>query len=160
MTSIYLRTWPDPILTQPSGPVTDFGKEFQALVDSMLTLMHLERGVGLAAPQVGVLQRVFVTAFDEYPVFVNPRELSLGEMTSLEEGCLSFPGVWIDGVPRSRDVSGVAQDRRGKEFEFSVSGLLSQCIQHETDHLNGVVMLDHVNRKQRRSIEARILKKS
>lgn len=164
MTLLQIRIWPDPALRLVATPVADFGSTFQQLVDDMAETMYAAKGVGLAATQVGVAQRVFV--MDASPdgtkleVLVNHQILSSQEKKVLQpaEGCLSFPGVY-EAIPRFGGVKGTALDREGVPFMFDYTGLAAQCVQHEGEHLDGKVMLDHLSRQRRRFVEREMAKR-
>jgi len=109
----------------------------------MLDLMREHRGIGLAAPQVGVLQRVVIADTGEGPVcLANPEILDRVGSDSLVEGCLSLPGIAVE-VERKTEIHLRGKDHRGKKVEFDATGLLARVLQHEVDHLNGVLICDH-----------------
>jgi peptide deformylase len=147
--------YPDPRLKQTAEPVKEVNDEIRRLVDDMAETMYAAPGVGLAANQVGVLLRVFVIdiANDDEPsdlrVFINPEITATVGTQTWEEGCLSFPGV-TEEIRRAEKVTVKALDRDGKPFELEAEGLLSVAVQHENDHLNGVVMLDKLSAVKRR----------
>ena len=150
--------YPDKRLRNPGEPVTDFGPEFQALVDDMAETMYAAPGVGLAAPQVGVSLQLFIidVATDEdeasdLRVFANPEIVELAGEVLYEEGCLSFPGVRED-IRRAERVRVKAQDRNGEAFELETDELLAIAIQHENDHLDGKLMIDHLSLLKRRLV--------
>jgi peptide deformylase len=137
---------PDPVLRQNALAVAKLSKKTQQLIDSMLRIMHQANGVGLAAPQVGILQRIIVAA----PVgmkptaFINPTIVKAeGEVVGLE-GCLSLPGLYGD-VKRAEYVEVEAMDRRGREYTFELEGMPARVVQHEIDHLTGVLFIDKVD---------------
>ncbi len=145
--------YPNDILRQRSRRVTKIDAGIQRLIDDMAETMHKHRGVGLAAPQVGELLRIVTIQLpedEESPhagkllVLINP-EIIKAEDDDWEpdEGCLSFPG-YVANVRRFYRVTARALDRRGKEFRIKGEGLLAQAIQHEIDHLNGVLFIDHL----------------
>jgi peptide deformylase len=143
----------DPVLKSKASPVTDFD---QGLVDEaarMIRLMRDGMGVGLAATQLGTLRRmlVFQAGGDAAPTaLVNPEiEWSSEDLVTAEEGCLSLPGVVVD-VERPLFIRVRAQDERGEGLVIEASGLEARVIQHEVDHLDGVLMIDHAPRDQRR----------
>lgn len=146
--------------------MTDFGPELQTLIDDMAETMYAAPGVGLAAPQIGEAKRLFLvdvaTGADEpsdLRVFVNPEIISREGQVSGEEGCLSFPGVHED-VKRAERVRVRAQDAKGKWFELTADGLLSIAIQHENDHLNGELMIDHLSLLKRRLVHRAMSKRA
>jgi len=119
--------------------------------------MYEKDGVGLAAPQVGVLLRLFVVTADDgvRRVFINPRITAMSEtIVTKEEGCLSIPGIFGD-VPRPEAVTVQAQDARGRRFTLEADGMLARVIQHENDHLEGVLYLDRTSPQFRAEAEAR-----
>ena len=136
----------DEILTKKCRPVTKFDRKLHVLLDDMAETMHRANGVGLAAPQVGMLRRVVVIDIGEGVIeLVNPQIIAYsGEQEGLE-GCLSFPGEW--GIAKRPNYVKVrAQDRHGEEFEIEGRELLARAFCHEIDHLNGVVFKDRVER--------------
>lgn len=135
----------DPLLRKISRPVEEITPRILTLLDDLAETMYFEdRGIGIAAPQVGVLRRVFVVDVgDEHGKleFINP-EITYQEGTQVYcEGCLSVPGKNAD-VERPAKIRVKALDRNGKEFELEAEGLLAVCICHETDHLNGILFTD------------------
>lgn len=136
---------PDHRLRARSSDVTEFDTALQQLIDDMFDTMYDARGVGLAAPQVGINKRlsvIDVTEDKSQPlVLINPEITQRHGETIFDEGCLSLPGSY-DKVKRSTYVTVRALDRDGKSYELSADGLLAECIQHEIDHLNGVLFID------------------
>jgi peptide deformylase len=147
--------YPDPRLKQTAEPVKEVNDEIRRLVDDMAETMYAAPGVGLAANQIGVLLRVFVIdiANDDEPsdlrVFINPEITATVGTQTWEEGCLSFPGI-TEEIRRAEKVTVKALDRDGKPFELEADGLLAVAVQHENDHLNGIVMLDKLSAVKRR----------
>lgn len=147
---------PDPILRQKLDPVTDFTPELKQLAAQMIKVMHQSKGVGLAANQVGFNQQIFVygvAAFEDddqkqeaipEQAIINPRITVIGDKTdTMDEGCLSIPGL-IAPVSRPTHIRLEAQDLEGKPIIRDIHGYEARIIQHETDHLNGILFLDHV----------------
>lgn len=158
--------YPDKRLRIPGKPVTDFGPEFQKLIDDMAETMYAAPGVGLAAPQIGVALRVFIvdtaTGEDEpsdLRVFANPEILDRQETVLFDEGCLSFPGA-REEVERAERVRVRAQDRHGQTFELETDGLLAIAIQHEHDHLEGKLMVDHLGMLKKRMVHRQMMKRA
>jgi peptide deformylase len=155
--------YPDPRLKQKAEPVKEITDEIRKLVDDMAETMYAAPGVGLAANQVGVLLRVFVIdiAAEDEPselrVFINPEILATVGTQTWEEGCLSFPGV-TEEIRRAERVRVRALDREGKSFELEADGLLAVAVQHENDHLDGVVMLDKLSAVRRRLVGRKLSK--
>jgi peptide deformylase len=147
--------YPDPRLKEVASPVASVTDETRALVDDMAETMYTANGCGLAATQIGVMLRIFVvdTATEDEPsdlrVFINPEIVERDGTQTWEEGCLSFPGI-SEEIKRAERIVVRALDREGKSFELEADGLLAVAIQHETDHLDGVTMLDKVSAVKRK----------
>jgi peptide deformylase len=157
MAILKLKTYPDPILRKKGEIVTDFGPETQKLFDDMIETMYQEDGVGLAAPQIGVSKQIFVasptmTEGEEY-VFVNPQILEAQGREFGLEGCLSLPGISGE-IPRARKIKFRALDRNGKPVEMEVKDFFARIVQHETDHLNGILLVDRVDFDKRQELLA------
>lgn len=136
----------DPILKKKCRPVEKFDKKLAILLDDMAETMHQANGVGLAAPQVGMLRRVVVIDVGEGVIeLVNPKIVAYSGEQEGVEGCLSFPGEW-GLAKRPNYVKVRAQDRNGDEFEIDGEQLLARAFCHEIDHLNGVVFKDVADR--------------
>ncbi len=152
-----------PVLEQTAAPVTAFNDELKTLVRDMFDSMYEYKGVGLAAPQVGVSQRVFIVDTSggedktKQLVLVNPEILSKEGKQVGEEGCLSIPGFRED-VARAAKVRVRFQDVEGATHEMDGEELLARAIQHENDHLNGVLFLSHLSPLKRELIRRRIKK--
>lgn len=150
----HVRTFGDPVLRARALPVERFDDELRAEAARMAGIMHDALGVGLAATQLGVMHRLLiyrVGADAPLAVLVNPRVEWVGdEIEPMEEGCLSLPGVHVD-VERPVHVRVGAQDDRGEELVIEASGLEARVIQHEIDHLDGVLILDRTSREQRKT---------
>ena len=148
-----VRKFGDPVLRASAVQVERFDDGLKAEIEWMGELMHDALGVGLAATQLGVLHRVLVyRAFPEDPVtaLVNPvLEWTSDELEVAEEGCLSLPAVHVE-VERAARVRVRAQDETGQELEVEAEGLPARVIQHEIDHLNGVLILDRISREARK----------
>ena len=148
-----IRTFGDPVLKSRASEVTRFGPELETEAERMVSVMRGALGVGLAATQLGVMQRllVFAAGSDATPTVVaNPRiEWLSGELATAEEGCLSLPGIAVD-VERALYARGRGQDARGEALTLEASGLEARVLQHEIDHLDGVLMLDRTAREQRK----------
>ena len=156
-------TFGDYVLREQTERITDFGPEIRVLADAMIEAMRSERGIGLAGPQVGVLKKIFVVDLPEEQqarVFVNPEIIETSpELVSYEEGCLSIPGMYSE-VMRPAAVAVQAQDVQGKRFTVRADGLLARVIQHENDHLNGVLFIDRIPESERERIEKLYAKRS
>jgi peptide deformylase len=146
---------PDPVLRQVSKPVERVDDDLRRLADDMLETMYDAPGIGLAAIQIGVPLRLLVVdlAKEDQPkepqVLVNPRILAHGDTASVyEEGCLSIPEYYAE-VERPATVTVAYLDRDGNERTVEADGLMATCLQHEIDHLNGVLFIDHISKLKR-----------
>ena len=147
-----ILTIPDPLLRKVSEPVASVNTEVKNLMDDMLETMYAAPGIGLAAVQVGVLKRIIVIDLSKDgqkkdPLFiVNPQiTFKSDELISYEEGCLSIPNQFAE-VKRPSSCKVNFLDYNGKKREINADGLLATCIQHEVDHLNGVLFIDHLSK--------------
>ena len=146
--------FPDPILQQPAEPVTVFDAELRKLVDDMFTSMYDAQGIGLAAPQIGVSKRLTVIdlSFQKKPedkiVLINPEVVEIKGKQVEEEGCLSLPEI-RDRVVRAAEVKVRAQDADGKPIEVEGTELLARAMQHEIDHLDGILFIFRLSRLKR-----------
>lgn len=154
--------FPDPVLTTPAAPVTNFGApELRQLAGDMFESMYAANGVGLAAPQIGKSLRLTVIdcSVGEDPaqklILVNPTLIRREGKQTGEEGCLSVPGFRAD-VTRAATATARAQDLDGNWFEISGDDLLARALQHEIDHLNGVLFLTHLSTLKRDWIKRKI----
>ncbi len=160
---LFLRIYGDPVLRRRSTPVVSFGPHLKELAERMYEVMYEEEGVGLAAPQVGVSERMMVldVPVEDAPNFsgvvINPEIVSTEGTQRGQEGCLSIPGLRED-VTRHEVLTVKALDIEGKEFTFSCDALLSRAIQHEIDHLDGVLFIDHLSPVRRRLLAKRLRK--
>ncbi|OGX39799.1 MAG: peptide deformylase [Omnitrophica WOR_2 bacterium RIFCSPLOWO2_12_FULL_50_9] len=151
MTTIKLkiRLYGDPCLRKKSIPVPEVGPPERALIQSMMATMHEHKGIGLAAPQVCIHQRIFVADIGEGPLaFVNPKIIRYFGSGVLEEGCLSIPGVTVM-VRRPEKIVVRYLDEHNQPVEKACEALLARVIQHETDHLDGRLIVDYAGFKER-----------
>ena len=142
------------LLRRVAQPVQEINGETVRLAENMIDAMIRGNGIGLAGPQVGLLQRIFTVKIgdDEPLVFINPEIISTSpEISSYEEGCLSIPGQYAD-VKRPSVIQVQAWNTRGRPFTIEADGLLATVIQHEYDHLNGVLFIDHINDRKKKKI--------
>ena len=146
MSKLKIRIHPDPILKQKAAPVTDFGAVMQELFDNMIETMYAADGVGIAAPQIGVSRQIFIACptmrRGEVFVMVNPVIESASGKEPGSEGCLSLPGVSAE-VFRATKVKIRYYDRHGKQFRVETENFFARVVQHEMDHLNGKLLIDH-----------------
>lgn len=172
--------YPDPKLRDVGQRVDDFGPEFQRLVEDMAETMYQAKGIGLAAPQIGVpllLYVIHIHSDSEWEneedhvaqgehltdsgllIFANPEFTATEGKLLFEEGCLSFPEIRVE-VERSERVTVKAQDRHGKTFHMDADGLLAIALQHEDDHIRGKLFIDRVSPLKRRVIHRTMTKRS
>ncbi len=154
MSILPIRVLGDPVLREETKPVEAFTPELQQLIDDMFETMHAARGVGLAAPQVGRLERLTVLdVHGQQLVVVNPEIVEREGTIKWEEGCLSIPELYGD-VNRAARVVVEALDREGKPFTVEGTELLGVCLQHEIDHLHGKLFIDHLSLLKRQKLLA------
>lgn len=146
MISLELRTYPDPCLRVKTKSVNIFGKELDEVTKEMAQIMRTCRGIGLAAPQVGLgLSLIVIDIGEGLRIFVNPEIIECSqEKETLEEGCLSLPEISVK-VTRPKMVKVKAQDNSGKIFSEICEGLMARVIQHEMDHLEGKLLINYLN---------------
>jgi peptide deformylase len=152
----------DPVLHEPAARVTDFGPQLAQLIEDMFATMYLAEGVGLAAPQIGVGQQVFVyDCPDDEGVYhkghvVNPRIVATSSETDeADEGCLSVPGPYAP-LARPNEATVVGVDQHGAPIELTGTGFFARCLIHEAEHLTGTLFVDHLNRRRRSRVLAAI----
>ncbi len=161
MSLLNILHYPDERLHKVAAPVSQVDDSVRALVDDMVETMYAARGIGLAAIQVNVQKRVVVIDVsegrNELRVLINPEIVKKDGETSFEEGCLSVPGIY-DWVTRAETVTVKALDRDGVPFEVEADGLLAICLQHEIDHLNGKVFVQHLSQLKQKRIRSKLQK--
>ncbi len=155
---------PDPILRRKSENLEKVDDELKKLLDEMLETMYAAPGIGLAAVQIGILKRLIVIDISKEnekknPLYlINPKIISKSKNTSIyEEGCLSLPGHFAE-IERPAECKIKYLDYNGKEKEMKAEGLLSTCIQHEIDHLNGVLFIDYLSKLKKDMIVKKLIK--
>ena len=146
-----IRTFGDPVLKQRAAEVADIDGQVVRVVEDMFTTLYdTDSGIGLAAPQVGVQKRIFVYDLDDTPVtLINPRIVESSGEWEYNEGCLSLPDLYFP-IIRPKEVHLLAHDLDGNEISIEADELLGRLFQHELDHLDGVLMLEHLDDDQRR----------
>ncbi len=170
-----IHTYPDPVLTKVADEVTDFDENLKSLCKNMLYTMYNAPGIGLAAPQVGLSKRIFVVDIDysreetaedsgEFTlgdfnprIFINPIIKTKDGEIKYQEGCLSLPGVYED-VKRFEKIVVEYQDTNGDKHELEAEELLSICIQHENDHLDGIVFLERLSPLKKSFFKKKLMK--
>ena len=161
MALLAILEYPDPRLRTKAKPVSEVDAGLRALIDDMFETMYAAPGVGLAATQVDRHLRFMVIDVSELKnepyVFINPEIVARSGEQVYQEGCLSVPGIYAD-VTRSETVKVRAQDRMGERFELDADGLLAVCIQHEMDHLNGVLFVDYLSPLKREMVRKKLAK--
>lgn len=168
-------TYPDPVLTQTAKEVEIFDEHLKLLCKNMIYTMYHAPGIGLAAPQIGLSKRIFVVDVnysrdetyedsDEYEyanfnpmVIINPKFISQDGETKYQEGCLSLPGIYED-VKRFENIQIEYQDTDGNKHTMDANGLLSICIQHENDHLDGIVFIDRLSNLKKSFFKKKLIK--
>lgn len=162
MARLTILEFPDPRLRTKAATVTDFGAELQQQIDDMFETMYAAPGIGLAATQVDIHKRLIVIDtsenHDQPLVLVNPEVIEKRGIEEMEEGCLSFPGVYAK-VQRANEIKIRAQDRHGQSFEVDSGELLAVCIQHEMDHIEGKLFVDYLSPLKRDRIRKQLEKK-
>jgi peptide deformylase len=146
-----IRLFGDPVLRTPAEPVVDFDRELRRLVDDLTETMRNQSGAGLAAPQIGVGLRVFAFEVDDVLGYLINPVLDFPDEEEQEgpEGCLSIPGLYFD-TKRRQNVVARGVNTSGEPMQIVGSGLLARCVQHETDHLDGVLFVDRLDRAARK----------
>ncbi|WOL38901.1 peptide deformylase [Pyramidobacter sp. YE332] len=151
--------FPDPVLRRATRPVTVFDEALKVFVDEMTIVMKDDDGVGIAAPQVGVSKKVAVVCFEgERYVLVNPVIVEATGTQRGEEGCLSFPGIFGE-VERAERVVVECQDETGARRRHEAKGFVARAFQHEIEHLEGKLLIDHFSPMKRELIRKRLMKR-
>jgi peptide deformylase len=145
-----IRTFGDPVLNTPAAPIDDITSSIERLAEDMLETMYAAPGVGLAAPQIGISKRIFVADIGEGPfVMINPEIAETGDIWEWEEGCLSVPGkFWPIDRPAFARATGIGLD--GNPVTYEGDELMGRVLQHEIDHLDGILLLERLPRRTRR----------
>ncbi len=153
----------DPVLRERANPIETIDQDVKDLVASMIATLKSANGLGLAAPQVGVSARLFIVDLsavdltEDVRVFINPEIIETWGQTSMEEGCLSFPGIF-QRVTRPEEVKVKATDINGNEFTLEASGILARAILHENDHLEGKLFIDYLSSLSRTMLRGKLKK--
>ncbi|MEJ2141486.1 MAG: peptide deformylase [Gammaproteobacteria bacterium] len=161
MAILNILNYPDERLRTVAKPVSEVTEEIQQLTDDMLETMYAAPGIGLAATQVNVHQRIIVMDISEEKnqplVLINPEIIEKDGEQEFDEGCLSVPGIY-ETVQRAEHIKIRALNRDGDEFEMEATGLLAVCIQHEMDHLMGKLFVDYLSQLKRQRIRKKLQK--
>jgi len=164
MSILEIKKYPDEILKKKSSPVENIDGDLQRLIDDMVETMHAAFGIGLAAPQIDVSKRLIVvdvsTKEEKYPpiVLINPEIIETDSFIDSEEGCLSIPG-YISTIKRAEKIIVRGLDRDGRPLQFEADGLFARAIQHEIDHLDGILFVDRMSYIKREFFKKRYLKR-
>ena len=157
MAKLKIKIYPDPVLKKKAELLTDFGLGMQKIFNDMIETMHVEDGVGLAAPQVGISKRILIACPTVKPgeefVIVNPEIYETRGRELGMEGCLSLPGISGE-VPRAQKIRVRFQDRHGKPHDIEIKDFFARIIQHEVDHLDGILLIDRVDFDKRQQLLA------
>lgn len=165
-----LRYIGDPVLRDKAHEIDFISEEIKILAKDMIETMHATNGLGLAAPQVGSLLRLFVCVVvqegengrmktEEERVYINPKIESLSdEMVAMSEGCLSIPGLYVDDVLRPKTITVSSLDLDGNKIVETISGWHARVVLHENDHLNGVLFIDRLQARQKKGLDEEIKK--
>jgi len=151
MAVLQIRTLPDPVLRQKAKKVNKIDDSIQKLIDDMIDTLHADPNrAGLAAPQIGVLLRIAVIEVPEHELItmINPEIVKKEGERIVQEGCLSVPGYFGE-IKRAVTVKVKAQNRYGKEFRLKAQGLLAQALEQETEHLDGILYIDHLESQEK-----------
>ena len=162
MATLKILEFPNPNLRKIAVPVTSFDSDLKCLIDNMFETVYEANGIGLAATQVDVHKRLLVLDVSEErndpKVFVNPTiDVIESDLADYDEGCLSVPGFY-ETVSRPKKIKVSAQDKEGSRFEIEADGVLSVCIQHEIDHLDGKLFVDYLSSLKRNRIKDKLQK--
>ena len=159
MATLKILEFPDPRLRKKASPVNAVDDELRRLIDDLFETMYAAPGIGLAATQVDVHKRLLVadvsTEKDDPQVLINPGILEKDGVVQTEEGCLSVPG-YFEEVERAEHIRVRYLDRDGNEVEREMEGLLAVCVQHEIDHLDGILFVDHISAFRRQLLKRRL----
>jgi len=161
MAKLEIIEYPDPLLRLQAKPVEHFNDALHGFVDSLIETLHSTSGIGLCAPQVGKSQQVLVMDLSEKQnapdVFINPVIKAKAGFAIVEESCLSIPGIAAK-IMRAGVVSVHAQDQKGQVFEREFEGMQAVCLQHEIDHLQGILFIDRLSRLRRYRFRQQLLR--
>jgi peptide deformylase len=159
MAILEIKKYPDPILRKKAEEVKEITEEIKKIAQDMIETKRSSQGIGLAAPQVGILKRIIVLRTENHPqVLVNPEILEKSkEKEIMEEGCLSFPGLYLK-IKRAKRVKVEALDEKGEKIKIQAEGLPARIFQHEIDHLDGILFIDRLSFWQKLKIKNQLKK--
>ena len=152
--------YPDPILKKKSQTVEEVNEGIKQLIKDMMETMYTFRGIGLAAVQIGILKRVIMVDVGEgLIVLINPKIIESEGETQMEEGCLCLPEVMVE-IKRNERIKVKGLDEKGEEIIIDAEGLLARALQHEVDHLKGILIIDKVSRVKRELLTSKLRKEA
>jgi len=158
MTSLFIRTYGDSILRKKASTVPKVTSETRELVSQMLDIMYKNKGVGLAAPQVGISERIVVVDIGEGPLaIINPEIVSKEGEDVGDEGCLSIPEITVE-IKRSQKILITGLNTYGETIKVKTINLMARALQHEIDHLNGTLIIDYADIRKRQMIKGKLKK--
>ena len=158
MTSLFIRIYGDNVLRKKACSVSKVTSETRELVSQMLDIMYKNKGVGLAAPQVGISERIVVVDIGEGPLaLINPEIISKEGEDVGDEGCLSIPEITVE-IKRSQKILVTGLNTYGKTIKVKAINLMARALQHEIDHLNGTLIIDHADIQKRQMINGKLKK--
>ncbi|MFH1582543.1 MAG: peptide deformylase [bacterium] len=159
MSKLEVKKYPDPVLRKKSEEVKEITPEIRKLIEEMVLVLEKDKGVGLAAPQVGVSKRIIVFETGEgVTVLINPQIVKKGKKQFMDmEGCLSFPNIWVK-IKRPERIEIEAQDLLGRKIQMGASMMVSRVLQHELDHLDGILFIDKINFMEKLKIRDKLNK--
>lgn len=157
MSILQIKKYGTPILKQKSEEIREITSEIKELVFDIVETMKKRQGIGLSAPQVGVLKRIIAVETPQGPkAFINPQILKMSKEIEIgEEGCLSFPGLYLK-IKRVKEVLIKAKNIEGKDIEIKTEGILARVFQHEIDHLDGILFIDRLNVWQKIKVKCKL----
>lgn len=152
MALLEIKKFPDSVLKKKCKSLKKIDAETKKLVSAMLSVLYQNKGIGLAAPQIGISERIIVCDIGEGPlILINPKISGRKGTAVAEEGCLSFPGVFLE-IKRAKEITAKALNLEGKEIRIKAENLLARVLQHEIDHLDGVLFIDRINFWERKKV--------
>jgi len=157
MALLKIKFYPDPILRKKCEAIKEITEEIKNLGRDMVETMEKNKGIGLSAPQVGELKRIIIVQAENQPrVLINPKIIKKTKETEIgEEGCLSFPGLFLK-IKRAKGVETEALNENGEKINFKAEGLPARILQHETDHLDGILFIDKISFWQKLKIRKKL----
>lgn len=148
-----IRLYGDPVLKRKCKEVEELNSGVKETIDAMCKVMYQNKGIGLAAPQIGISKRIIIADIGEgLLTFINPKIIWRQQKDIMSEGCLSLPGVSLD-IKRSKELALEGLDNKGERIQYGALGLLARVLQHEIDHLDGILIIDRIPEKRLKPIK-------